>query len=208
MGVLRNVPVFEGVYKVKTRTELQLPEDKKIVILQGSGINIDRGAEEAVEAMKEVSDAVLLILGSGDVIGELKRYVNENELNEKVIFKDRMPYQQMIAHTRISDLGLTLDKDTNINYRYSLPNKLFDYIHAGIPTLGSDLKEVTSIIRQYDVGDVISEVEPQLLAKKITEMLSSEKLEVWKKNCLLAREELNWNKESEVLKKMVFSVDG
>ena len=208
MKVLRNVPPFQDVFPGTTRQDLGLPSDKKIIILQGSGINIDRGAEEAVEAMKFVEGAVLLILGSGDVIGQLKQMVSDLRLEEKVIFKDRMPYPQMMAHTRVSNLGLTLDKDTNINYRYSLPNKLFDYIHAGIPTLATNLKEVRDIIEHYDVGDLIGSVEPRVLADKMNEMLHSSKTEQWKENCLKARKELNWGTESEVLKEMIASIDG
>lgn len=208
MQVLRNVPPLHDVTHLSSRQELGLPADTKIIILQGSGINMDRGAEEAVQAMRSVNDAMLLILGSGDVIDQLKQIVAELGLSEKVIFKGRMSYHQMMAHTRVSDLGLTLDKDTNINYRYSLPNKLFDYIHAGIPTLASDLKEVRGIIEQYEIGEVVSLVVPKVLAEKMNEMLHSPKTAYWKENCLKARKELNWETESEVLKEMIASIDG
>ncbi|MCB9186058.1 MAG: glycosyltransferase [Flavobacteriales bacterium] len=208
MEVLRNVPPLKDTFEVKSKPELGLPENRKLIILQGSGINIDRGAEEAVEAMKLVENAVLLILGSGDVIDLLKAQVEREGLQSKVMFKGRMPYDEMMAHTSLADLGLTLDKDSNINYRYSLPNKLFDYIHAGIPTLGSDLKEVKSIIQSYGVGDVVDEVEPQQLAEKITEMLHSPSVDLWKQNCLKAKQELNWNKESEVLRIMIHAING
>lgn len=208
MKVLRNVPKLDNTIPVKSREELGLPTDKSIIILQGSGINMDRGAEEAVEAMKSVENAVLLILGSGDVIGQLRSQVKQEGLEDRVWFRDRMPYTEMMAHTRVADLGLTLDKDTNINYRYSLPNKLFDYIHAGIPTLASDLKEVKGVVEKYGIGDIVEAVEPEILAKKINQMLKSPYLETWKNNCPKAREELNWNKEAEVLKKMLVSIDG
>jgi glycosyltransferase involved in cell wall biosynthesis len=209
MKVLRNIPKARQLQSEgSSKEELGLPIDRKIVILQGSGINVDRGAEEAVLAMKEVNDATLLILGSGDVIDQLKSMVAENNLTEKVIFKGRMPYQEMMAHTRLADLGLTLDKDTNINYRFSLPNKLFDYIHAGIPVLASDLVEVKSIVKEHEVGDVVETVEPTILAAKINEMLHSSKVETWKQNCLNARLVLNWEKESEVLKNLISEVDG
>ncbi len=70
--VLRNLPIERETVTIKSRKELGLPEDKNIVILQGAGININRGAEEAVEAMQYVNNALLLIIGGGDVIEPLK----------------------------------------------------------------------------------------------------------------------------------------
>lgn len=208
MRILRNVPPLMKIDSSKSRRDLGLPTDKKIVILQGSGINIDRGAEEAVEAIKLVENAVLLIIGSGDVIPQLQKQVQEENLSEKVILKGRMPYQEMMQHTLVSDLGLTLDKDSNINYRFSLPNKLFDYIHAGIPVLASDLIEVKNIVESNNVGSVVNEVEPQAIAAKISEMLGSEQYSSWKQNCIQATEQLNWNTESEALKNLIAKVNG
>lgn len=207
MNVVRNIPaVPKDNLDKKTRAELELPEGK-IIILQGSGINIDRGAEEAVLAMKNV-EATLLILGSGDVLDVLKQMVAENSLKAKVIFKGRMPYEEMMAHTRVADLGLTLDKGTNINYQLSLPNKLFDYIHAGIPVLASDLVEVRRIVNQFGIGDVVEEITPEAIANKMLEMLNSEKTKTWKQNCQLASEQLNWKNESEDLRNLIASIDG
>lgn len=205
MKVLRNIPnsLNAGSIQEYCREELGLPIDRKVIILQGSGINMHRGAEEAVEAMQYVQQAVLLILGSGDVVPQLKQRVSELNLSEQVIFKDRMPYAQMMAHTRLADLGLSLDKDTNINYRYSLPNKIFDYIHAGIPVLGSDLVEVRRVIEQYGVGEVVRSFEPQELAMQMQGMLSSKKYPEWTTNAKLAAAELNYEKESEVLASML-----
>lgn len=208
MKVLRNVPMSVAFSESSTREELGLPADKRVIILQGSGINMHRGAEEAVDAMKYVDGAVLLILGAGDVVPLLKQRVQELGLSEKVIFKGRMPYQQMMAHTRVADLGLSLDKDTNVNYRYSLPNKLFDYIHAGIPVLGSDLVEVRRIIHDYGVGEVADSFEPELLAEQMQKMLGSEKVHVWKQNAAKASLHLTWEKESEVLSKMIDELHG
>jgi len=207
MKVLRNIPRLVAVDNQPTKEELGLPTDKKIIILQGSGINMHRGAEESVEAMRYINNAVLLILGSGDVISDLKQTVKEHALEDKVIFKGRMPYEQMMAHTHLSDLGLSLDKDTNVNYRFSLPNKLFDYIHAGIPVLGSDLVEVKRIIEDYGVGEIARSFEPEKLAAQMQEMLSSSKTTEWKQNALKARVELNWEKETEVLSNMIDELD-
>lgn len=208
MNVLRNVPMAPKSISERTKEDLDLPVDKKLIILQGSGINIQRGAEEAVLAMNSIEGTVLLILGSGDVIDTLKQMVKSEGLTDKVIFKDRMPYDEMMAHTKVADLGLTLDKNTNINYQFSLPNKLFDYINAGIPVLASDLKEVRGIVENYEIGEVVEEVTPESVAEKVTEMLESPQQSEWKANCCKAAKELNWEKESEVLRKMIIEIDG
>ena len=199
--VVRNISMTPMVKNLKTRQELGLPVDKFILILQGSGINIQRGAEELVEAMQYVSDAVLLIVGGGDVLGKLKEMVIAFQLEEKIFFKPKQPYEQLFNLTYIADLGLTLDKDSNINYRYSLPNKLFDYIHAGIPVLATPLTEIKKIIEEFDIGDFIPDHQPINIADKINEIIADQdQLEGWKNNTIFAASQLNWEQEEQVLK--------
>lgn len=200
--VVKNVPAISAQAGIETvsKEKLGLPFDKKIIVLQGAGINIDRGAEEAVEAMQLVEGALLLIIGSGDVIEILKNKVVELKLGEKVRFVGKVPFQELVQYTRLADLGLTLDKDTNINYKYSLPNKLFDYIHAGVPVLASDLVEVKNVIKTFEVGDCISSHDPKHIAEKINQILTDEyKLQQWKKNTKIAAEKLNWETEEKEL---------
>lgn len=203
--VVRNIPLFAAQQKVKelSRKELGIPENKKIVILQGAGINIHRGGEEAVEAMQFVENAVLLIVGSGDVMDVLKEMVLKYKLTDKIIFTGKVPFEKLVQYTRQADLGLTLDKDTNINYRYSLPNKLFDYIHAGVPVLASDLVEITKIIREYEIGDTIESHDPKHIASKINRILGDEGLlGKWKKNCKIAASKLSWEEEEKQLREV------
>jgi len=201
--VIRNISPLWSPGHLKSKLELGLPEDKKLIIIQGAGINIDRGAEEAVEAMNYMDDAVLMIVGDGDVVTQLKEYVHEHRLNSKVLFFDRKPYQEMMNYTFHADLGLTLDKPTNLNYRYSLPNKVFDYIHAGTPIIATDLVEISDIIQRYDVGRIITDFTPQNLAKMISILLAdSPLLDQLKANCLKTKEMENWEKETELLKEI------
>lgn len=194
--VVRNIPSHSAPTNLSSKTELGIPSNKKIIILQGTGINIDRGAEEAVQAMQFVNNALLLIVGSGDVIPKLKQLVADLTLNDKVTFIGKVPFDKLMQYTHHADIGLTLDKDSNINYRYSLPNKLFDYIHAGIPVLASNLVEVKKIIDQYAVGDCIKNHTPQHIADMLNDMLSDEtKLQEWRKNAKSAADILNWEQE-------------
>ena len=201
LNVVRNIPRTVSPVEVKSRKELGLPDDRKIVLMQGAGINIQRGAEESIEAMKYVEGAILLIIGSGDVIGQLRKMSEMPGLNGKVMFLPKMPYTELMQHTRVADIGLTLDKDTNINYRYSLPNKLFDYIHAGIPVLASRLPEICRIVEGYNVGLICENHDPAEIARMINLMLNDETSRAdWKVNLRKAASELTWENEENVLK--------
>lgn len=200
--VVRNIPLLSNQNKLKniSKADLGIPSDKKIIVLQGAGINIDRGSEEAVQAMQFLNNAVLLIIGSGDVIEVLKQMVLDLKLSDKVVFIGKVPFEKLLQYTHHADLGLTLDKDTNINYRYSLPNKLFDYIHAGVPVLASNLVEIKKIITEYSIGDCIDNHDHKHIADKINSILNdNEKLQLWKKNCKIAAAKLNWEEEEKQL---------
>lgn len=197
---LRNIPNYTKLEQVKSRIELQLPLDKKIIILQGAGINVQRGAEELVDAFEFLTDDyLLLIIGSGDVILQLKENVVKKQLQNKVKFIDKIPSSELRHYTSNANLGITIDKDTNLNYHFSLPNKVFDYIHAGIPILASRLPEIEEIVTSNHIGTFIENHHPQHIAEKISAFLNSSDYEVCKKNTGLAAGKYNWNNEKQKL---------
>ena len=202
----RNIPQTYTPERIKTRQELELglPTDKRIIILQGAGINIQRGAEEAVLAMQYVENAVLLIAGSGDVLPILQQMVEKYHLQDKVIFKAKMPFTELRQYTLNADLGLAIDKDTNLNYHFSLPNKLFDYIHSGIPVLSSRLIELEQIIKKYDIGYFIDTHNPVHIAEQINTIFAdTDKYNQTKNNTVTAKQELCWENEEQVLKSII-----
>lgn len=204
--VLRNIPPAMPLAQPVTRAELKLPETKKLIILQGAGINIDRGAEELVRAMAYVDNACLLIIGSGDVWPQLISLAAP--LSDRVILINKLPKDQLVKYTSVSDLGISIDKDTNLNYRLSLPNKLFDYFQAGLPVLASDLPEIANLIRTYEAGEFITNHEPQHIAQRINEILSSPKLSLYGENSGKAGRILNWESEKIKLVELICEADG
>ncbi|MDX9773977.1 MAG: glycosyltransferase [Bacteroidales bacterium] len=194
--VIRNVASSVARLVPHDRYELGAGDDELLIVLQGSGINAGRGATELIEAVKRLERVRLLIIGSGDIIESLHLRERKPGAETNMIFLPRMTWEEMMRYTMCCDAGLSLDTDTCINQRYSLPNKLFDYIAAGIPAVVSPLPEVSAIIEMYGCGLVLDEVTPDAIAGQLERLRDDRSLlRELKKKALEAGRELNWEKE-------------
>ncbi len=196
--VVRNCSRTAHHIKSYTKKELGVPESDFLIIIQGTGINVDMGVGELVNAMGTLKDSFLIVAGSGDMVPEMKKIVTELKLENKIKFIGPFPWDELIRYTKAADAGLIITRDTNLNYHYSLPNKLFDYIAAGIPIITSNLPLITDIITQYNCGIILPEITAEEIAEAINVLRNNRIMySTLKENTLRASEELNWGKESE-----------
>ncbi|OFX96041.1 MAG: hypothetical protein A2X06_00475 [Bacteroidetes bacterium GWC2_40_22] len=194
--VIRNLSPSSDSLSPFTRKELGIRDGHLLLILQGGGINIDKGGEELIDAVDLTENVSLIIAGSGDVIPLLKEKVNRLGLSERIKFFPRMPWDELIRISMSADAGLCLEKDTNNNYRYSLPNKLFDYISAGIPVIAGNLPEIRKIVESYNCGLIIPAITPEEISKAIIELRDNHELRNrLKQNSANASLILNWENE-------------
>ncbi len=200
--VIRNLPLMSDCEKHPNIHFLE-NETRKILLYQGA-VNKDRGLEEAISAMQFLENAYLIIIGIGDEYKNLQEKVVRENLSDRVLFMGRIPYDELSSYTCRADIGLSLEKPTNLNYRYCLPNKLFDYIHGGVPVLVSDLPEMRNIVELYHVGKLLPEITPEAIATYIQDLLSHpDALETYKKNEMLAAPILSWDNEKKILLELV-----
>lgn len=205
--VIRNIPNKFKVEQLQTKEQLGIPLNDFLVIIQGSGLNVERGIEEAVLAMKDLEGVTLMLVGDGDVMPVVKELIKINRLDDKVKIYGRRPYIDMMQFTTHADLGLTLDKPLSKNYEFSLPNKIFDYMHAGTPILASKLVEIERVITTHHIGNILTEVSPEAISSAIKEIKNNpENLANQKAACKAAAEIENWENEQLKLKKLVLSV--
>jgi glycosyltransferase involved in cell wall biosynthesis len=142
----------------------------------------------------------LLIIGGGDVFPKLEKMIGQHHLQEKITLIPKLPFALLSRITRKAQLGISIDKSSVLNHKYSLPNKLFEYLHAAVPVLASRLIEQERIINQFEVGDFIEDYEPEHIAGKIKEIFANtEQLNRWKQNTRKVRETLNWENESKIV---------
>ncbi|MGA1978363.1 MAG: glycosyltransferase [Bacteroidales bacterium] len=195
---VRNCARSASSMKGYTRRELNVNDGDLLLILQGTGINADRGGEELMDAIAGAENVILLIVGSGDLIPAMKMKALSLKITDKVRFIPAVPWNEMMRYAKSADAGLSLDKETNENHLFSLPNKLFDYISAGIPVIAGSLPEVNGIIAEYNCGIIIRPVSSDSIKKAVITLRDDRRLlEELKRNSEKAFLSLNWEKESE-----------
>ncbi len=200
MEVVRNFPISK--YSLPTSNK----EKENLILYQGA-LNVGRGLEELILSMQFISNAKLLIAGSGDIEYELHELTSKIGVSDKVEFLGRLSLLELFQVTRRAKLGVSLEKDLGLNYRYAVPNKIFDYIHANVPVLYSPLVEVVDLLSSYLVGETLINHEPRSIAQQINNMLISEMRSLWESECKRAAEEFNWEKEEKKLLQIVNRVE-
>lgn len=205
--VIRNVPNQINIATIKTDELNKIPSESFKVIIQGSGLNVERGLEEAIEAITLLENVHLLVVGGGDVLPKAKKLVIQFNLENKVHFFGKRPYHDLMTFTQLADCGLAIDKATNKNHELALPNKVFDYIQAGTPIICMDLIEIKSLVKKYDVGIVISQVTPKEISTAIKTLQDNPTLLLsYKENCRKAGEIEHWGNERKKLEGIITSI--
>ena len=204
---VRNVPFRKTLPEASQRSSLGIPPDKKVILYQGA-VNMGRGLEESIRAMKHIkADAVLVIAGTGDVISELQELVAREQLDGRVLFTGQIPFEELHRYTSLADIGLSVEKEIGVNYQNCLPNKFLDYIQARIPVLVTPFPEMRRIVEHYGIGEFVDSHDPVKLADRFDAMLANEpRLKEYRSNSEKAAEDLCWEKEVNVLNEMVKNI--
>lgn len=189
---IRNLPFHTGELPVRT-------DPGNILLYQGA-LNEGRGIELMIQAMEFLPEYHLRIVGYGAVERQLHQLAEGLAWKERVEFTGLIPFDRLAPVTRTAALGLSLEEDKGASYRLALPNKVFDYIQAGIPVLASELPEMAAVVRHYTVGEVlpVEERSPQALAARIRGMVEDNaRWQSYREACREAREDLCWEREQD-----------
>jgi glycosyltransferase involved in cell wall biosynthesis len=198
IGVIRNVPVTSSI------VPKEMPEhwkDKIILLMQGIGINPGRGGLELLETMKYLpANYYLVYIGGGTQWEAIAKMRMVWKLEDRVEMIAKVPPVELKRYTPLASLGFTLDGFENENYLLNLPNKVFDYIHAGVPVVATPIPEVKRIIEQYDCGICLVSQGTQDIARQIEGLMNNpQQYQTFKRNTILAAKELCWENEQEKL---------
>ncbi len=185
-AVIKNAPVLKS---------LQIPvKDEKFIFYQGA-VNEGRSFETLIPAMKNVG-AKLLIAGDGNFMHQARQLVMENNLETKVVFLGKIKPEDLLKYTRKSWIGITLFENKGLSNYFSLANRFFDYLHAGIPQLCVDYPVYKEINKIRPVAVLIKELDADNIARQLNLLLENDVLyNELQQNCLYQRELMSWQQE-------------
>lgn len=196
--VIRNFP-FLNVQTFR-------PVGERIKVLYHGDLSRPRQIHVALQSMPKWRNEFDLILrGSGDAgyIGELKRLVERLGLQSRVFFEPAVPFEKIVEAANQADIGFFSYEAYSPQIRFALPNKLFEYVMAGLAVCISDLEEVGRVVTGYRLGKLIPQHTPDSIAETINSFTRQE-IETFKVASLKAANELNWDAES---KRLISSYD-
>lgn len=198
-AVVMNCPSFQApAVSNRLRDELGIPPEAKVVLYQGR-IAAGRGVDVLFDAVQSLPGMVAVALGDGPLLEKYRQRAKSGQW-QGVYLPGKVPLADLPAYTASADLGLVLIQPACRSYELSLPNKLFEYIQAGIPVIGSDLPEIARVIREYGVGEVVKADDPQGLAAAIRQLIGDpDRYARAKANTRRAAQVFNWENEGKKL---------
>ena len=202
-AVIRNVPNRTKLNDKQDFIFFRLPENpnnEKIVLYQGV-INPSRGIDKMIEVFQYTTNCQFWIAGEGPKKEEYEQLVKNLNLSNRIHFLGNIPPKTLKTITPLADVGMSMEEDLGLSYRYALPNKLFDFIQARVPILATNLPEIKKTVEDYKVGKVIENHDPKHLANKLQEMLNEGK-KSYQENLSKAANELCWENEEHKLKEI------
>lgn len=200
--VVANCPEYVPPMKSTIlQKRFQIPPDHTVLVYQG-GVMRNRGIEVAIKSLEFLESNVhLVVLGSGPALGDFQHLAAQLGLLNRVHFAGQIPLAELPSHTASAHLGLTLIQNSCASYYHTLPNKIFEYIMAGIPVVASDFPAMAQVIRQHQVGEAVRDPSSPLeVAEAVRRVMSDpDAYDRLRANAHRAARILNWETEQEHL---------
>lgn len=198
---IKKVVVLPNAEK-KTACKVRFLKENKILFLYQGGYFRDRGLEELIENWKKVDHrkAILYMRGPEN---EYKKvlYKLAYDLVEigAIKFLKSVSEKDQVRKMKGADVGIIPYSPQYLNNRFSCPNKLSQYMQAGLAVLSSHLDYVLSIVKKYECG-LIYDSSVDGFNKKVNQLIQKKRqLRKYKHNSMQAAHTyFNWERFSKI----------
>lgn len=208
--VLLNAPPPEAADDGRDlfREKLGIPVDVPVVLYQG-GYSPNRGLENLVTAAAKFERGVLVMMGWGKIEQHLRDLARSLGLGQRVLFVPAVAQDVLLSWTGSADVGVIPYRFVGLNNYYSCPNKLFEYINAGVAIAGSAFPEISRFINAHGLGVTFNPDDPDDIARAVNEILADpQRHRQMRQNARDARQVLNWDHEAKKLLEVYSSLKG
>ncbi|MDP2671605.1 MAG: glycosyltransferase family 4 protein [bacterium] len=198
---LLNVPPRSGVVTSRDKFKDLFGPGTKVVLYQGA-FGWLRGLRQLLESVVYWPENFgLVLMGGGPIKTQLEKLARNLGIEKKIVFLESVPLEQLLDYTSSADLGVVPMLKTNLNQYLATPNKLFEYLVAGLPVAVSNMKEMKKLVEEEEIGVVFDPENPKEIASKINQVLNEVGVyEKMKNNALKAAEgRYNWQLEEKKL---------
>lgn len=201
--VVRSIPPYQKpLASTRLRERLGLDAGAGIALYQGM-LQEDRRLDILIRAARVLDPRHRIVLmGQDNMHGQLQDLIAQEGVSDRVKILPAVPYAELLAWTASADVGLIVfAPDYSPTIRLSLPNKLFEYVMAGVPVLSTPLEAIAEVVQGHHLGVVVPSIEPEVVGAAINALLSDKSvLARMRRNALAAAQnELNWECESRRL---------
>lgn len=200
---LYNMPVLD-----KTQYLEHLPSIRSsysgedILVLYHGKFGPGRGLELIIDSFQHLpAQYKLVMLGSGVSQNTLETLVEKYNIKYRVQFIPMVPENELIEYIQNADVGINILENINQSKWLASPNKLFQYIHAGIPVVCSKAPENLKAFEKFKMGELVDN-DPISIARGIQKVIENSKTNNYK-NIKAAAEHFSWEKEKDSLTKIV-----
>jgi len=202
-AVIMNCPVINNrLNKAENnllRQALRIDKETPIILYHG-GFAPNRGLQNLVISGNYLDKGIIVFMGWGKLEQELKDLVLAAGLGDKVQFAKPVPQRELLNYATSATLGVIPYQFIGLNNYYTTPNKLFEYIAAGLPVVGSNFPELSKVIKKWNLGKTFNPDDPKDITVAIDYVLSDrDRYNEMKRNVLQAAKVFNWENESKKL---------
>ncbi|MFN3622297.1 MAG: glycosyltransferase, partial [Nitrososphaerales archaeon] len=182
------------------RKEYRLPPSTLLLLYQGWFAPI-RNLATLIKGLAYLDERYhLIMMGYGSYANELEKLAQVCKVADRVIFVPAKSQGELLYYTASADIGvIPYTKDANLNNFYSSPNKLYEYIAAGLPVLANRLPYCEEFIKRFHNGLVADLNTPEAFARAVQKICAQD-IEKLRRQSLEAYYALNWDREAAKLR--------
>ncbi len=194
--VIRNIPLYKEPSKIVDFREMfNIPKSHIIFLYQGI-LQGGRGIKQIIHAVSKLDNVSLVLLGDGEEKNNFIDFAKECKVDDRIHFAGTINQNELINYTAGGDIGVALIENISLSYYHALPNKLFEYIMAGLPVISSNLPQMEKIVNDYNVGITVGLDDTNELIESLKKIINDpNNLERYKNNTRIASKILNWQEE-------------